>query len=335
VKSGKDFYILGDFNLPKLKHMKYCHRIFQQYSLRQLVSENTRQDALLDLIITNKPDLVFNVSVCNPHISDHSLTDAVITYRRQENTRRLVSYRNFKSLDTKDLFKDLENAPLKSTNDNPEIIVTHFTNEFLKVFDKHAPIITQQFKAERAEKTLSQGTIQLKVERDDAYKVFKISKSQTDKAKFDELNYKVKKAILMDTNEALNLKLEKHGIFPTINTYCKLSRKSKTEPFNIPVNEINDFFVEISTKTYNISSFPSKPDMIVNPENRFKTCKIDLEEMSNVWNSLKKLNSSVYDVNNLCTRMFLQSIANSAAESILHIITTTNTFGIVPNKLKQ
>jgi hypothetical protein len=168
-------------------------------------------------------------------------------------------------------------------------MVNVFNCEFLKVFDKHALIITKQFKSNRNKKTLSQNTLKLKHERDDAYKAFKISKSQIDKAKFDDLNGKVKKAILKDTKEDLNLKIGKHGVLKTINKYLKLSKKRKIEPFNIPVNDINNYFAEISTKNYNIASFPSKPDMIETPNNRFNICEmeLELEEIPDMWNSLK------------------------------------------------
>ncbi len=60
--SKKDFYVLGDFNDDKLsKGNKMCG-IVKNYKLSQMIDEPTRvtptSATLLDLVITNKPDLV-------------------------------------------------------------------------------------------------------------------------------------------------------------------------------------------------------------------------------------------------------------------------------------
>jgi hypothetical protein len=71
--------------------------------------------------------------------------------------------------------------------------------------------------------------------------------------------------------------------------------------FDISVNDNNDYFANLSTKTYDNINFPTKPEMSVMPEYGFKLGKIDHDEMGSVWNSLNMRNPRVFDLKNLCS----------------------------------
>ncbi len=74
--------ICGDFNLPKID-WKWCaaldhkHSIFvdfcMQYGLSQYVMEPTRLNHILDLVLANKLNIVHNVKVGQPCVSDHNI----------------------------------------------------------------------------------------------------------------------------------------------------------------------------------------------------------------------------------------------------------------------
>jgi len=336
VKSGKDFYILGDFNLPKPKHLNYFTPILVRYNLKQLVTENTRKSSLLDLIITNRPDVASNVIVFNPHISDHCITEVTLCYKRPCFPQKTITYRDFKSIDPKALISELYNAPLKSSSSDLESIISEFNIEYLKVFDNHAPFVSKRIVMKPKRKTLSESTLLLKRERDTAYKVFKSTESDSDKEKFEELNKRVKRSIYSDTKEEMNLMIEKLGVYSAINSYCKFNRKRDNVIFDIDVNSINDYFVDISTKSHVTLNFPLKPSVLVSPTNKLILREIDMSEMFDAWNSLKKRSSTVYDVNNLCSRMFINYIScETVSNALLNIINTSIISGLVPSSLKQ
>ena len=89
--------ILGDFNLPKLSwdsehtpslkpgcssstvYEKFID-LLDDHDLTQMVSENTRYDKILDLILISNPTLVRNIQIL-PGISDYDVVSAIINAR--------------------------------------------------------------------------------------------------------------------------------------------------------------------------------------------------------------------------------------------------------------
>ena len=74
---NKPFFVLGDFNDDYLANSCKCKKIVKSLKLSQLITEPTRvttQSAtLLDLIITNKPDVVLDSRSVSCSIADHAL----------------------------------------------------------------------------------------------------------------------------------------------------------------------------------------------------------------------------------------------------------------------
>ena len=73
--------LLGDFNFPEISWKdkkaptesgKNLLRLLEKYFLSQMVSEPTRENSILDLVITNNSNLIAHISIENSGISDHS-----------------------------------------------------------------------------------------------------------------------------------------------------------------------------------------------------------------------------------------------------------------------
>ena len=81
--SGKEYYIMGDFNCNMLPasfynaHTQALLNITDSYNLKQLITEPTRitplSSTLIDVILTNLPDNITCSGVSHIEISDHSL----------------------------------------------------------------------------------------------------------------------------------------------------------------------------------------------------------------------------------------------------------------------
>jgi len=337
ARTGKDFFILGDFNLPKHNHLKFFEPTFVQYGLSQLVTHATRGGAILDFIITSKPSLVSNVNVFDPQISDHCLTEACLTYLRHKLPTKSITYRDFKNINCSELLAEINNTLCIPTYETISCSLTtsltEFTTTLITIFDKHAPLKTITIK-DKPKKTLTENTLRLKKDRDLAYKIFKRTMDPNDKSNFEYLKKSVRKAIYTDNKNNINNSIHKRGVYTTINEICKLNKKNNIK-FNIDVNEINDYFASISTSTKPINIFPNKHVSIITPVERFKVGEISLKELMEGWNSLKKTRSKSQDVGNLCPLMISLSICTeNLAEYLLSIVKSSFINGEVPVPLK-
>jgi len=79
--TNKHFYMLGDFNLREGWVYSMLEQICRKLNLRQIVQVPTRHNAILDLIITNKPDTCLNTQVINSHISDHHVIHTTLSIK--------------------------------------------------------------------------------------------------------------------------------------------------------------------------------------------------------------------------------------------------------------
>ena len=103
--------ICGDFNYPGINwsdnnfpsNLDRFRRLIEFYSLTQHVSEPTRENATLDLILTNQSNLIKSVVHLEPFLnSDHDMLEAeIILPIRIEQTRdpSVRSFRDYRSVD--------------------------------------------------------------------------------------------------------------------------------------------------------------------------------------------------------------------------------------------
>ena len=95
-----DVYILGDFNLPLFDwelHRAPNNPPAKAYSvmsdfldnnfLTQLVTEATRGENILDLVLTNRPQEASSIQVLDNRISDHKLVECTLVFNPIENVR--------------------------------------------------------------------------------------------------------------------------------------------------------------------------------------------------------------------------------------------------------
>ena len=114
--------MLGDFNLPNITwgEVPKCYDalstvfcdIVDDYFLQQMVFEPTRSENILDLILTNTPECLMNITVCEGlGNSDHSSIefDSKLKPGRLKQAPRFVY--NYRTADWKGLKEDLVKIP--------------------------------------------------------------------------------------------------------------------------------------------------------------------------------------------------------------------------------
>ena len=158
-----DVIILGDFNLPSIdwksetieasKSDKKCAEIMLQFIDKQLltqhVSENTRKDKnILDLILTNNPDIVHNTSVEKVEPSDHDKVNLGLLYNFQNKIQHSENFTpthpfdelNFRKADWAAIKQELSQANWSEFDgkDVSEMCV-ELDNILVEICSKHTP----------------------------------------------------------------------------------------------------------------------------------------------------------------------------------------------------
>ena len=100
----KKVFILGDFNDDILDKRNKLSKIIRTNHLTQIVEVPTRTTSssatLLDLIITNEPEVIISHDVVPLVIADHDLISAVINISKPKKptvTKTIRDYRNYSS----------------------------------------------------------------------------------------------------------------------------------------------------------------------------------------------------------------------------------------------
>ncbi|KAL9986821.1 hypothetical protein ACROYT_G001023 [Oculina patagonica] len=115
--------IIGDLNLNRLKPEGREGKILLDLEVEQgfdcLITSPTRIQTLgtlttqnlIDVILTNQPELFGNCGVYNPEISDHALIYGFIKEKAKPQRGRVIKFRSTKDFDEKQYKDDLSQAP--------------------------------------------------------------------------------------------------------------------------------------------------------------------------------------------------------------------------------
>jgi len=109
--SGKQTFILGDLNCNILKTGHEQIRLTQvlsNYGYQQCVTQPTRitEDtrACLDLVLTNKPELVTFIASMPCAISDHNLVICNLVLPQNKRAAEVITYRSYRNFSEQDSF---------------------------------------------------------------------------------------------------------------------------------------------------------------------------------------------------------------------------------------
>ena len=111
--------ILGDLNMDRLTpnrgEGKMLRDLKQVYNLTCLITEPTRvtmhSRTLLDVLLTNTPEMFTRCGVYNPEISDHCLIYGEMTDKVCKHKSKTITFRQTKNTDFQLFNEDLLNAP--------------------------------------------------------------------------------------------------------------------------------------------------------------------------------------------------------------------------------
>ena len=120
--------------------------IFDVFNMQNMIKEATRitplTKTLIDVIATNKPELVRATGVLPLGITDHSLVYATIRLKQKRPPPVVITVRNFKQFNTENFKADMERTPfyIASVFDDMDDILWAWNQLFRGVCDSHAPL---------------------------------------------------------------------------------------------------------------------------------------------------------------------------------------------------
>lgn len=148
---NKASFILGDFNDNLFANDNKLNKIIRNNKLTQVINKPTRVTAtsstLLDLVITNKPDIVNSWDVVPLEIGDHDLISITVDITKPKRPSIVRSFRHLRNY-SKDAFcfKLLQNTQFFNAimdTDDVNTQVDIFTENFIKCLDDCAPFVTK------------------------------------------------------------------------------------------------------------------------------------------------------------------------------------------------
>lgn len=151
--NGQSVFILGDFNCDllqpenRLKDGRDLLDILDIFDFKCLINSATRvtssTETLLDLILTDVRRRVLTTGVVNPHVSDHSLTYAILRTSLQAPRSQKVTFRSLKHYDTEAFLNDLDMVPFRTVMnvfDDIDDKLYAFESLFHTIINQHAPL---------------------------------------------------------------------------------------------------------------------------------------------------------------------------------------------------
>lgn len=150
----KNVVLLGDFNCDFTLSDegviisttgRRLQRILQQLNYTVVNEQPTRvtcdSSTLIDLVISNKPELVKSTSTLELAISDHMLVFASVMTKIKRPPPKIIHARTFKRFDEDEFKRDIEKAPWSvcSVFDDPDDCYWAWSHMFNDICQRHAP----------------------------------------------------------------------------------------------------------------------------------------------------------------------------------------------------
>ena len=307
-------------------------------------------ETIIDLVFTNKPELVTNFGVIHIGISDHSLIflQRKISVPRSE--PKLINKRNFKHYNVDAFRSDLAAylANLTLTIQDPDDMWSQWKDRFLTVADMHAPQETK--KVRNVNSPWITKNIRQKMRHRDFLKKKAIqTKSkhyhQAYKKERNELNKLIKKTkVEYFTNQINSCEKNPKEMWKTINKLTnKTSKITNISEINqngnrvtddaTIANTLNESFNEIGPKlASDLSQSSRSPESYLLPcKSRFQIQNVTIHEVFKSLSKLKTSKSIGYDG---IPNKLLKDASDIIAPSLVHIFNASIMTGIFPNDLK-
>ena len=354
----KTIFVLGDLNDNLLAHDNKLSHIISSNKLTQIVKKPTRitptSATLLDVIITNSPEIISDSDVIPHIIGDHDLITLTANITKPKRLPVVKTFRDLKNYSNDILclhiLNELQNLNKIMATDNINEQVDVLTSVFSQSLEKCAPFVTREIKRPPAPWITSE-IRDVMATRDLAHKELKTDRlNQLLQERYKHLKKRTKSLISAAKqqyyhNELSNAKGNTSATWNTVKNLIPSKTKQNNCCFDDVVTkaeEFNHFFANIGSNTFasaqaslhaNTSgnSQPDAPRPVASVINPFRPQPVDINTVILTVKHLR--NTKSYGSDNISLRFIKDSLFVTAFY-LTHIINTSIITGVFPSAWK-
>ena len=349
TKKFKKHCLIGDFNLSSttwpegestVEVEKGFLGLFSDLGLTQVIDSPTHEKGkILDLLLTNVPSLVNDVTILNQNevcSSDHfGVTFSLGAVKRKKSPKRKMF--NFKKADWANLNKDLKSVPwdklLKFTDAQSAWI--KFKGILLGLCQKHIPTVTVQYKFQPP--WFDCDTHRLCREKERLRAKYKQTKSSADYSKFSQCRKKFKN--LVQEKMSSNFEDESDPALVSKKFWSHLKSSSNTSRIpetvnyngrfrNNPLDQCELFNTYFADQFSQASTYNIRVDFSTEPNDGFQITHQDVRKL------LKNINSNKAPGPDGMHGKILKNCAEGICYPLSLIFKTSYNTGLIPNEWK-
>ena len=354
----KPVLILGDINDNLLSQENKIGNIIHSLSLTQLINKPTRittnSSTLLDLIITNKKDLIIHSDVLSCSIADHELITVTINVRKEKRAPITKTYRSLEKYSQNTFCQLLldKSFQLKSIlgTDSVNDQVKIFTQVFNNCLDNCAPVVTKIIRRPPAPWIDSEIKVAMRV-RDRLQIEFKSDRSNLSKeSEYRNEKKRVNEALSDSKNRYFQQELERNKgnikgtwnvIHKVIPRNINISNNSSQSEIDIRnrVENFNEYFANVGENTFKKSQEgvvdPNEFSRTVNqPPNNLETFRPQPIDMVTLILTIKEIKCTSSKGSGISYRFLMDSLP-VLIFYILVIVNTSIVTGFYPDSWKH
>lgn len=351
-------FLVGDFNLANYDWVNQRPILFDQLNIKiyellndlfltQMNNQVTRNDKILDLVLTSAPDLITDLSTCDLIHSDHLSVTFTINLNHGSVAPRSKLVFDYKKANFDELKKTLSNIPwnVAMLDNDVDVNLTNWEDLFWSAVNEFVP--KKKIKDKLTPPWIDREVKILCRKKDKASKKSLRTKDPKDIESFKLLRRKCKKLVRSKYNEYLyNLSTEvstnpkkfwsfystktKTRKIPTAvvkDDLCKSLVTNPQEKANLFNDHFNSVFNQMDTE-------PPPPGMhpIVPQTEEISTITVSVEEVEEV---LSNLNASKSPGPDGITTRLLKELAHEIAAPLTCLFNQSLTSGKFPLKWKD
>ena len=337
--------IVGDlnfhFDVDTNSNTRKIKELLDTFGLSQLVIGPTQRSGhTLDVIITNSPNDILDLTVEDKCVGDHHQISFFLPLSRPKKTPRLIETRKMRSINLNEFKSDLS-AALSHCEPN----IDNYDNTLREVLDKHAPSVSRRVTARVSAPWMSEEILEARKQRRQAERRWRASRLTVHKQIYVQQRQSV--SSLIDkakrnfvAEQVVSCKSSK-ALFD-ITTQLMGTESDSTLPADIPHGSLPGRFMsyfdeKINTIRESIDSSEVSRQPIADTELSNTTSQFIVFQpvtCQQVRKILKGMPSKSCDLDPVPTNL-LKDCLDEVTETVTNIINTSLDSGIVPKSFKH
>jgi hypothetical protein len=330
------FFACGGNNIHfNKKHdagVKRFLSLLKRLDLEELVQKPTRNNAHLDLIITNDKSTELTADTVHG-LSDHMGVFVMKRISTPKSLRKVITFRNYKQIDLCNFAQKVISSPyfVETENLTVDEEVSRFIEGHTVLFDTFSPTRKKTISEGVSKPFISDKTMSLKNFRTKMLQSHKQSPCESKKLQIKTMDKLIRLAILTDTKSDLENKIRTDGLWRVKNKFLP---KKCPNYVQLDPNILNNHYSLISNEPVTVNC-PCKPSQI-SINSTFKFRSINATEVMFCYKKLKNRLRSFEDQTGLAPLMLSYTIHSpNVADSLVSLINHSLKSGIFPDNLKM